>query len=86
MLNSTCKKKKKKQKKMLTKIEKHFTIFDIDFVSIRKNKVTLTFNKPSYIGLCILELSKVLMYEFHYDYIKINMVTTQGYYSKTLIV
>ena len=71
---------------MLTKIEKHFTIFDIDFVAIRKNKVTLTFSKPSYIGLCILELSKVLMYEFHYDYIKINMVITQGYYSKTLIV
>ena len=28
------------------------------------------FNKPAYIRLCILELSKVLMYEFSYDYIK----------------
>ena len=37
---------------------------------IGKNKVTLTLNKPAYIGICILELSKVLMYEFHYDYIK----------------
>ena len=27
-------------------------------------------NKPSHIGMCILELSKALMYEFHYDYIK----------------
>ena len=27
-------------------------------------------NKPAYIGVCILELSKVLMYEFHYDCIK----------------
>ena len=27
-------------------------------------------NKPVYMGMCILELSKVLMYEFHYDYIK----------------
>ena len=27
-------------------------------------------NKPVYTGMCILELSKVLMYEFHYDYIK----------------
>ena len=35
-----------------------------------KNKVTLTLNKPVYMGMCILELSKVLMYEFHYDYIK----------------
>ena len=26
--------------------------------------------KPAYIGMCTLELSKVLMYKFHYDYIK----------------
>ena len=32
--------------------------------------MTLTLNKPAYIGMCILELSKVLMYQFHYDYIK----------------
>ena len=45
-------------------------IFENDLVTIRKNKVTLTLNKPAYIGMCLLELSKVLMYEFHYDYIK----------------
>ena len=45
-------------------------IFDNDLVAIRKNKVTLTLNNPLYIGMCILELSKVLMYELHYDYIK----------------
>ena len=45
-------------------------IFDNNLVVIRKNKVTLRLNKPAYIGMCILELSKVLMYEFHYDYIK----------------
>ena len=27
-------------------------------------------NNLAYIGACILELSKILMYEFHYDYIK----------------
>ena len=42
-------------------------IFDNDLVTIRKSKVTLTLNKPAYIGMCILELNKELMYEFHYD-------------------
>ena len=45
-------------------------IFDNDFVAIRKRKVTLMLNKSAYIGMCILELRKVLMCEFHYDYIK----------------
>ena len=58
--------------------------FDNDLAAIRKNKVTLTLNKPVYIGMCIFELSKVLMYKFHYDYIK-NMVTSQDYYLQTLI-
>ena len=54
-------------------------IFDSDLVAICKNKVTLTLNKPEYIGMCILELSKVLMYEFHYDYIKNKYGITQDY-------
>ena len=61
-------------------------IFDYNFVAIRTNKVTLTLNKFAYIEMCILELSKALKYEFHYDYIKMNMVTDQDYYSQTLIV
>ena len=40
-------------------------IFDNNLVTIRKNKVTLTLNKPAYVGMCILELSKVLMCKFH---------------------
>ena len=27
-------------------------------------------NKPVYLGLSILEISKIVMYEFSYDYIK----------------
>ena len=45
-------------------------IFDNDLVAIRKSKVTLTLKKPAYIWMYILDLSKVLVYEFHYDYIK----------------
>ena len=61
-------------------------IFGNDLVVIRKSKVTLTLNKPAYITMCILDLSKVLMYEFHYDYIEKNMGATQDYYSQTLII
>ena len=45
-------------------------IFDNNLVVIRKSKVALKPSKPAYIGMCILELSKVLTCEFHYDYIK----------------
>ena len=45
-------------------------IFDNNLVAIRKSKLALKLNKPAYIGMCISELSKVLMYQFHYDYIK----------------
>ena len=45
-------------------------IFDNYLVAIRKSTITLMRNKPVYVGMCILDLSKVLTYEFHYDYIK----------------
>ena len=38
-------------------------------VAIPKSKVTLTLNKAAYAGMCKLDLSKVLMYKFHYYYI-----------------
>ena len=47
-------------------------IIDNDLVAIRKNKVTLTLNKLAYIGMRILELIKVSMYKFYYDYIQLN--------------
>ena len=61
-------------------------MFDNNLVVICKSKVTLTLNKPAYVGTCALHLSKVLMYKFHYDYIKMNKVTNQDYYSLILIV
>ena len=39
-------------------------------ITIRKSKVTLTLNKPTYVGMYILDLNKVVMYKFHHDYIR----------------
>ena len=45
-------------------------IFSKNVVAIHKNKLVLTLDKPIYVRFSILELSKLLMYEFHYGYIK----------------
>ena len=37
--------------------------------TISKSKSVLTLNKQTYFRTCKLELSKIPMYEFHYDYI-----------------
>ena len=47
-------------------------MFDNNLVSIRKSKLASKLNKPAYTRMSILELSKVLMCEFHCDYIKNN--------------
>ena len=33
-------------------------------------KVKVKMNKPIYLGLCVLEISKIIMYEFWYDHVK----------------
>ena len=45
-------------------------IFNENLVAVHKIKETITLNKPAYVGMCILDLSKTLMYDFHYNYIK----------------
>ena len=45
-------------------------MFYNNLVTMRKSKLASKLNKPVYIEMCISKLSKVLMYEFHYDYIK----------------
>ena len=34
-----------------------------------EKKIKVKMNKPVYLGLSVLEISKTLMYEFWYDYI-----------------
>ena len=39
-------------------------------MSNRNEKIQILINKPAYLGLPILEMSKTVMYEFWYDYMK----------------
>ena len=45
-------------------------IFNENLISVHMKKTSLTMNKPVYLGMCILDLSKTIMYDFHYQYIK----------------
>ena len=45
-------------------------IFSKNFVTIHEIKPVMTLNKPIYVGFSILDLSKYIIYEFPYKYIK----------------
>ena len=46
------------------------TIFDKNLIAVHMKKTEVYFNKPVYVGQAILDLSKTLMFDFHYNYIK----------------
>ena len=42
-------------------------IFDENLIAVHMKKKKIYFNKPVYLGMSILDLSKSLMYDFHYN-------------------
>ena len=61
----------KKRSKLVSKPNYHTINLiseDLSIIEMKKTKVKM--NKPIYLGLPILEISKILMYEFWYDYMK----------------
>ena len=44
--------------------------FSENLIAIETEKTKVKMNKPIYLGMSILDISKTLMYEFWYDYIK----------------
>jgi hypothetical protein len=51
---------------------KNSIIINENLLSIEMKKTSLVFDKPIYVGMSILDLSKYLMYEFHYDVMQIK--------------
>ena len=61
----------KKRSKLVSEPNYHTIILiseDLSIIEMKKTKVKM--NKPIYLGLSILEISKTLMHEFWYDYMK----------------
>ena len=61
-------------------------IFNENLVAVHKIKETLTLNRPAYVGMCILDLSKLSCMIFIIIISKINMATKLSYFSQTLIL
>lgn len=49
---------------------KKWTLFGPDFVAIHMNPIKCLMNKPIIIGMSILDISKVLMYDYYYNFLK----------------
>jgi len=58
-------------------------IFNQDLVAVHTKKEKLLLDKPSYVGMCILDLSKTHMYDFHYNYIKKKYPDSQLLFTDT---
>ena len=62
---------------------KQFKIFYEKLVAVEWAKAELMLNRPIYVGFAILDLSKTLMYDFHYNYIKRNYPDSTLLFSNT---
>ena len=49
---------------------KRVSEFHKNLVAVHMEKTTVKLDKPIYLGMSILDLSKTLMYRFHYEYVK----------------
>ena len=60
-----------KRNKLVSEPNYHTTKqFSENLLAIEMKKTKVKMNKPVYLGMSILDISKTLMYEFWYDYIK----------------
>jgi len=48
------------------------TIFSGDLIVVHMKKTELVFNKPLYLGMSIIDISKTRMCDFHHNYMKVK--------------
>ena len=61
----------KRRNQLVSEPNYHTTkYFSENLLAIEMKKTKVKMNKPVYLGMSILDISKTLMYEFWYDYIK----------------
>ena len=49
---------------------KSFKIFNEHLTAVHKSQSSILLNRPAYVGFVVLDVSKILMYRFHYNVIK----------------
>ena len=60
-----------RRNQLLSEPNYHTTkLFSENLLAIEMKKTKVKMNKPVYLGLSVLKISKALMYEFWYDYVK----------------
>ena len=61
----------KRRNQLVTEPNYHATKWFLEnLLAVEMKKTKVKMNEPIYLGLSILEISKILMYEFRYDYVK----------------
>ena len=62
--------RKKALRQILKPNYKQHTIFNEDLVGILMGLNKVKLNKPSYVGVAIFDISKILMFDFYYDFVQ----------------
>ena len=61
----------RRKNNLVSELSYHTTMFfSENLLAMEMRKTQILMNKPVYLGLSILDLSKSVMYEFWYDYVK----------------
>ena len=62
---------------------KRSKIYGENLVTFQMQRETITMNKPRYIGQAILDISKIVMYKFHYDFMMETFPETELLFTDT---